>query len=96
MDFIWLGLGIAVAGYFIGDGLKNFKNPDAATIFDSLDDNNDHELIKESNVHYFIGVSKEDARHMITEYPSIPQVIINGKVYYPKEKLRKWLKDIGN
>ncbi|RKD69572.1 hypothetical protein ATL39_2992 [Sinobaca qinghaiensis] len=92
MDFIWLGLGIAIAGYLIGDGLKNFKNPDAANIFDSFDE--DHELIKENDLHYFIGVSKEDAKHMIAEHPSIPHITINNNVYYPKRKLREWLKNI--
>ena len=37
-SFIWLAAGIAVAGYFIGDGLKNFKNPDAKNFIDSLDE----------------------------------------------------------
>jgi len=27
MNFFWLALGLAVLGYFIGDGLKNFSKP---------------------------------------------------------------------
>ncbi|WP_396898330.1 hypothetical protein ACQRXC_26490 (plasmid) [Niallia taxi] len=27
IDFFWIGAGLSVFGYFIGDGLKNFKNP---------------------------------------------------------------------
>lgn len=26
MNLFWIGLGLAALGYFIGDGLKNFKN----------------------------------------------------------------------
>lgn len=96
-DLIWIGLGIAAAGYFIGDGLKNFKNPDAkdslSEIFD--DDSDEQELIKESNVHSFIGISKDDAKVLIQEYPEIPHVLINDKVYYPKIKLRRWLTSLG-
>ncbi|RKQ32670.1 helix-turn-helix domain-containing protein [Oceanobacillus halophilus] len=94
-DFIWIGLGIAVAGFFIGEGLKNFNNPEAKSLFDSLDDVQ-HGLIKENEVHDFMGISKEDAKTLIDEYPDIPHIKINKKVYYPKEKLRKWLMEIGN
>lgn len=94
LDFIWLALGIAVAGYCIGDGLKNFKNPEAKNIMDSFNEDDEHELIKERDVHYFIGISKEDARSLIQEHPDIPHIMINNSVYYPKEKLRKWLKEL--
>ncbi|WP_110926712.1 DNA-binding protein [Bacillus massiliglaciei] len=93
-DFI-LAIGIGAAGYFIGDGLKNFKNPNAKGLMDSLEDDDEHELIKESNVHYFMGISKEDAKSLIQEHADIPHIMINGKVYYPKAKLRKWLLSLG-
>lgn len=94
-NFIWIGLGIAAAGYFIGDGLKNFKNPLAKNLIDSLgDDEDDHELIKENQVHYFMGISKEDAKSLIQEHTDIPHVMINGNVYYPKGKLRNWLSNL--
>lgn len=95
LDLIWMGLGIAIAGYFIGDGLKNFKNPNAKGLGDIFDEDDEHELIKESDVHYFIGISKEDAKHLIDEHPEVPHLYINDKVYYPKAKLREWLKDLG-
>ncbi|MDR5659396.1 hypothetical protein RH915_07825 [Serpentinicella sp. ANB-PHB4] len=92
IEFILLPLAIVIAGYLIGDGLKNFQNSDS--IFDALeDDDDDHELIKESDVHYFIGISKEDAKSLIKEYPNIPHTTINGNVYYPKGKLREWLRE---
>lgn len=91
----WLALGIAIAGYFIGDGIKNFKNPHAKNLIDSLEDDDNHELIKESEVHYFMGISKEDAKSLTQEYPDMPHIVINGKAYYPKAKLRKWLLNLG-
>lgn len=96
--FISIAIGIAVAGYFIGDGLKNFKNPNAKGLINSLDEDEDaeHELIKEKDVHYFMGISKEDAKSLIQEHSDIPHIIINSKVYYPKAKLRKWLLNLGD
>jgi len=88
-------LGIAVTGYFIGNGLKNFKNPVAQGLSKIFDEDDEHELIKENDVHYFIGISKEDAKHLIKQYPDIPHIVIKDNVYYPKAKLRKWLTNLG-
>ncbi|MDT8858864.1 DNA-binding protein [Alkalihalobacillus sp. MEB130] len=95
MEFIWLAIGIAAAGYFISDGLKNFQNPSAKNLLETLDDSDEHELIIENDVHHFIGVTKEDAKKLIEEHPSIPHLVLNNKVYYPKAKLREWLMKIG-
>ncbi len=94
-DFLSLAIGIAIAGYFIGDGLKNFKNSNANGLIESLGEDDEHELIKENDVHYFMGISKEDAKSLIQEHSDIPHIVINNKVYYPKAKLRKWLLNLG-
>ncbi|WP_249872298.1 DNA-binding protein [Oceanobacillus saliphilus] len=94
-DLIWLALGIAVAGYFIGNGLKNFKNPDAKSFSAIFDEDDEHELITENDVHHFMGISKEDAKYLIKEHSDVPHIIINNKVYYPRAKLREWLKNLG-
>ncbi|SFC51516.1 hypothetical protein SAMN05443252_10446 [Bacillus sp. OV322] len=94
-SIFFVSVGIAAAGYFIGDGLKNFKNPNAKSLFDSLNEDDEHQLIKENDVHYFIGISREDAKSLIQEHSNIPHIIISGKVYYPKDKLRKWLLNLG-
>ena len=96
MDWnIFIAIGIVLAGYFIGDGLKNFRNPSPKSVMDLIEDDDEHELIKESEVHYFIGISKEDAKSLIQEHSDVPHIIINNKVYYPKAKLRKWLLNLG-
>ncbi|PBB05543.1 MULTISPECIES: DNA-binding protein [Salimicrobium] len=95
-DFFWIAVGIAFAGYFIGEGLKNFKNPEAGDSFSEIfREEEDYKLIKEKDVHYYIGVSKEDAKTLLQEYPDIPHVTINDKIYYPKAQLHEWLKSIG-
>lgn len=95
IDLLWIGIGIAAFGYFLGDGLKNFKNPSTSNFFDFLDDGEEEEyqFIKESHVHYFLGVRKEDAANLLTEYPDIPHTRINGNIYYQKVKLTAWLKE---
>lgn len=93
LDLTFLAIGIAVAGYFIGHGLKNFKNPDARSSFgDAFAD--EPELIKEKDVPYYLGISKEDARLLTEEYPNIPHFTINDNVYYSRTKLREWIKNI--
>jgi len=93
LNFIWIGLGIAAAGYFIGNGLRNFKNPILGMWDDDEDDS--HRLLKDSMVHQFIGIPKTDAEKLVEEYPDIPHLVINGTVYYPKGKLREWLARAG-
>lgn len=97
IGLLYLAIGIAAFGYFIGDGLKNFKNPTAKNFMDYLDDDEDeHELIKERHVHIFMGIEKSDAERLIKDFPTIPHIKINNNVYYQKEKLRHWLKEIGD
>ena len=89
LDFFWLAIGIASAGYFIGEGLKGSKN--RKSILEEVGEYDAHELIRQSDVHYFMGISKEDAAKLIEEHPDIPHILINNHVYYPKAKLREWL-----
>lgn len=63
LDFFWLGLGLAAFGYFLGDGLKNFKNRSSTNIVQSmLEEENKNEFIKETDLHWYIGIRKEDAK----------------------------------
>jgi len=94
-ESIILAIGIAASGYFIGEGLKNFKNPESSgNVLESWDLSDDHELIKEKDVHYFMGISKEDAKSLIEEYPDIPHISLNGNTYYPRIRLKEWLKEL--
>lgn len=94
LDFIYLAIGIAFAGYCIGNGLKNFRNPQAKGLLEYLGDD-DQELIKQDHVYEFMGISKEDAKTLFEDHRDIPHIIINGTVYYPRTKLREWLLHIG-
>ncbi|MFN2748002.1 MULTISPECIES: hypothetical protein [Bacillus] len=84
IDFFWLALGLAALGYFIGDGLKNFKNPKG-------NDSGYPHLIKERDLQYYLGLSKEETKEMLRKYPDIPKIELNGTTYYPYQHLMKWM-----
>ena len=88
---IAIGVGIALCGYFVGEGLKNFRNPSASSdYYDSMEDWGQPKLIKQSEVHYHLGIKKEDAKSLVQDYPSVPHVKINNQIYYPTKKLKQW------
>ncbi|KMY44758.1 hypothetical protein AC622_11420 [Bacillus sp. FJAT-27916] len=95
-DFFWIGLGLAALGYFIGEGLRNFRgsgNPWG----DSFDDE-EPLMIKKKDLHYYIGIKKEDVDAFIAKYPAIPHIVLNGNTYFPHKKLLEWMEsdDLSN
>ena len=96
MEGFYIAIAIVVAAYLIADGLKNFGNPSSTSMMDMLDGEDGHELVKESEVHHVLGISKEDAHHLLQDHPEIPHIRINQTVYYPKEALRNWVTSIGD
>ncbi|WP_046175273.1 hypothetical protein [Domibacillus indicus] len=88
---LFLGIGIAVAGYFIGDGLKNWKNPSERNFLDHFKVREQPELIEAGEVHRFIGTMKGDTKALLEEHPDIPSIKINRKIYFSRTMLREWL-----
>ena len=88
---LFLGIGIAIAGYFIGDGLKNWKNPSEKNFLDHFRKREQPELIEASELHRFLGTPKGDAKALLEENPDIPSVTINRKMYFSRTTLREWL-----
>ncbi|OXS78330.1 hypothetical protein [Domibacillus enclensis] len=88
---LFLGIGIAVAGYFIGDGLKNWKHPSEKNFFDHFKTKDQPELIEAGEVHRFIGTQKGDIKAFLEEHPDIPSIKINRKIYFSRSRLREWL-----
>lgn len=94
-EFFFLAIGLAAAAYFIGDGMKNFKNPNTKNMTDYLSVYDEKELIPEKHIHYTLGIEKKDAQALTKEHRDIPHVIINGSVYYPRRQLLAWIEEIG-
>lgn len=94
LDFFWIGIGIAAFGYFIGEGLKNFGNSSSKGILQSIDEYDEGQLVKESDLHWYLNISKEDAKRFVLEHPTVPHLKINGNVYFSKKKLQEWLSNM--
>ncbi|WP_226036360.1 DNA-binding protein [Aquibacillus saliphilus] len=89
-SFFWIAAGLAAFGYFIGEGLKNFGNPGAASSI--LDDGDDHpQFIKQRDLHWHINIDKQDVESFLEKYPDVPCTEVNGNIYFPYKKLMEWL-----
>ncbi|WP_088361968.1 DNA-binding protein [Bacillus cereus] len=91
MDLFWVGIGLLFLGYFIGEGLKNFKNPDSSDTFMGA---GNKKLIREEDLHSVLGISKADMKEMLEKYPDLPKIELKNVNYYQYGKVMEWLKEI--
>lgn len=87
MDFFWIGVGLAAFGYFIGNGLKNFKNPEAKFLFDDEYPT----LIKEKDLHTYLNLSRDEVADLLRKHPDAPKMELAGTTYYPYRQFMKWV-----
>ena len=84
---VFLGIGIALAGYFIGEGLKQMNHPKAYEKSDTL-------LIKERDIYFyiglFLGITTTEAKQLAGDTADLPYIKINGKKYVQKHMLKDW------
>lgn len=84
---VFLGIGVALAGYFIGEGLKLMNHPKAYEKSDTY-------LIKERDIHFyighFLGITTTEAKQLAGDMTDIPYIEINGKKYVQKHLLKEW------
>ena len=81
MDFIWIAVGLAVSGYFIGDGLRNFHNPKKGSGY--------YYFLKENELHYYVNLSGNEIEELLRDYPDAPKVVLNGNIYYPSRRFQE-------
>lgn len=77
-----IALGIAFAGYFIGEGLKrqgSMKNEAGYYYF-----------LKEHELTQFINLTDKDIAQFLKDHPEVPKVEINGKAFYPAKQFQQW------
>jgi hypothetical protein len=96
MGFLTMGIGLAVAVYFLCEGLGNTIKPGSNNEFGQIDEVEQEELIKASELHYYLGVSRVEAEEFMKAHSNLPRICINGKAYYSKTKLREWLLNMSN
>lgn len=87
IDLFWIGAGLAALGYFIGNGLKSFNQPEASS-------DEEPTLIKEKDLHSFIGLSKDELKELVTKYPNAPRIELNGTTYYNYQHFLNWLSSV--
>ncbi|MFT4400705.1 hypothetical protein ACMX2I_11850 [Bacillus sp. SW14] len=84
---VFLGIGIALAGYFIGEGLKQMNHSKASEKSDTL-------LIKERDIYYyigyFLGITTAEAKQLAGDMTDLPYIEVNGKKYVQKHLLKEW------
>jgi hypothetical protein len=84
ISLLWIGLGLAALGYFIGDGLKNFKNPGNSFSEYPM-------LIKEKDLHRYVGLTLDEVEELLQKYPDIPKIELKGTRYYQYHHFYEWL-----
>lgn len=84
---VFLGIGIALAGYFIGEGLKQMNQTKG-------NEQNDILLIKERDIYFyiglFLGITTTEAKQLAGDMADLPYIEINGKKYVQKHILKDW------
>ncbi|KAF2426733.1 hypothetical protein ACMXZI_08315 [Bacillus subtilis] len=84
---VFLGIGIALAGYFIGEGLKQRNQT-------KDNEQNDIFLIKERDIYFyiglFLGITTTEAKQLAGDMADLPYIEINGKKYVQKHMLKDW------
>ncbi|WP_459198569.1 hypothetical protein [Bacillus subtilis] len=85
---VFLGIGIALAGYFIGEGLKQRNQT-------KDNEQNDIFLIKERDIYFyiglFLGITTTEAKQLAGDMADLPYIKINGKKYVQKQSLIEWI-----
>ncbi|MBK4203206.1 hypothetical protein MOC98_09405 [Bacillus spizizenii] len=85
---VFLGIGVALAGYFIGEGLKQMNHP-------KVYEKSDPFLIKERDIHFyighFLGITTTEAKQLAGDMTDLPYIKINGKKYVQKQSLKEWV-----
>lgn len=88
-ESITLGVFFICFVLLVAVGSMRFDNPEPKRLLKTEEDLEG--LIKETDVWKYIGVTEEDSKKLLEEYPDIPHITLNNNVYFHKSKLREWL-----
>ncbi|WP_153734943.1 DNA-binding protein [Aquibacillus halophilus] len=88
ISFFWIAAGLAAFGYFIGEGLKNFAQPETSLW---KDDEEHPQFIKQKDLHRYLAIDKQDVEAFLQKYPDLPSTELNSNTYFPYKKLLEWL-----
>ncbi len=102
-----ISIAIIISGFFIGNGirnglvcLKNNTQQSEKSIWSlsslQIDDILQRKLVKKKYLHKWLGIDKQNVDAFISQYPDIPHIHINNKVYYIREELNPWFFSLNN
>ena len=101
-----LGLSIIIAWYFIGNGIRNgltcFSkgevHKDETSMWDLLrmqnEDVEQSKFVKKKYLRRYFGFSKKELDKFLNEHLDIPSININGEIYYIREELNEWVRNL--
>lgn len=101
-----LGVSIIIAGYFIGNGIRNgltcFSkgevHKDETSMWDLLrmqnEDIRQSKFVKKKYMRRYFGLSKKQLDNFLNQHLDIPSININGETYYIREELNEWMKNL--
>lgn len=80
---IAVAIGLAIMGYFIGNGLKNIgKHDDAHPAYN---------LIRQEDLSMYLSLNPAEIDDLLKKYPDAPRLTLNGTTYYPYKQFVTWL-----
>lgn len=81
-----IGVGLAIMGKYIGNGLQNFRKPKKEVDY--------YTFLKESDLEMLLNLSTNEIKALLNEHPDIPKITLNGTTYYPKKQFVEWVASI--
>ncbi|MGD6782306.1 DNA-binding protein [Sutcliffiella horikoshii] len=90
---LWLAVTIIACAYFLFEAIKGFSpHSNSRNPIDKIFDEEENLLVKEQDLHSHIGLTKEETRALLYQYPEIPKLDISGRYYYSPEQVKGWIK----
>ncbi|WP_068673541.1 hypothetical protein [Oceanobacillus sp. Castelsardo] len=83
---IFLAIGLALMGYFVGKGLQNVGHPEKGYKYNLL--------IKESDLEFYLNLNKNEIEELLRKYPNAPKIELNGTNYYSYKQFMEWVSTI--
>lgn len=90
---LWLAVTIIACAYFLFEAIKGFSpRSNSTNPLDTMFDEEADLIVKEQDLHSHIGLTKEETRALLYQYPEIPKLDISGRNYYSPEQVKGWIK----
>ncbi|GGA60348.1 DNA-binding protein [Ornithinibacillus halotolerans] len=83
LGLLFLAIGIAFLGYFIGYGLQNLGQPKL--------DRRAARFITADDLGIELNLSRKELEDLLRKYPNAPKIELDGKTYFQYNVFVEWL-----